>query len=99
MAQDIKEITEKLEKGVKDLFDSKDYKEYLAFMSKFYNYSANNCLLIWMQKPEATLVAGYQSWQKKFKRQVRKGEKGITILAPIPHKFVKAVELEDGTIE
>ena len=99
MAKDIKEITEKLEQGVKDLFESNDYKEYLSFMSKFYNYSANNCLLIWIQKPDATLVAGYQAWQKKFKRQVRKGEKGITILAPIPHKYTIKEIYPDGTVE
>lgn len=99
MAKDIKEITEQLEQGVKDLFGSKNYKDYLAFMGKFHNYSANNCILIFLQNPEATLVAGFQSWKKKFNRQVRKGEKGITILAPIPHKFVKAVETEEGIIE
>lgn len=91
---DIKEITEQLEKGVKDVFESDKYKDYLKFMSKFYNYSVNNILLIMMQKPEASLVAGYKAWQTKFKRQVRKGEKGITILAPCPHKTTK--EDEDG---
>ena len=98
MAKDIKEITEQLEQGVKDVFDSARYKAYLDFMGKFYNYSVNNSILIWMQKPEASLVAGYQTWIKKFKRQVRKGEKGITILAPCPHKFKKEVEDENGNV-
>ena len=94
--KDIKEITEKLEQGVKDVFEGAEYKAYLDFMSKFYDYSVNNTILIFMQKPEASLVAGYKAWQTKFKRQVRKGEKGITILAPCPHKFKKEVEDEDG---
>lgn len=92
MKKDIKEITAQLEKGVKDVYESDQYKEYLDFMSKFYNYSTNNILLIMMQKPEASLIAGYKSWQTKFKRQVRKGEKGITILAPCPHKAIKQDE-------
>ena len=99
MAKDIKEITEKLEQGVKEVFESDSYKAYLDFMGKFYNYSVNNTILIWMQKPDASLVAGYQTWQKKFKRQVRKGEKGITILAPCPHKFTKKIEDEEGNVE
>lgn len=93
--KDIKEITEKLEQGVKDVFSSDKYIEYLKFMSKFYNYSVNDIILIMMQKPEASLVAGYKAWQTKFKRQVRKGEKGITILAPCQHKVVVG-EDEDG---
>lgn len=95
----IKEITEQLEKGVKEVFESDRYKDYLNFVSKFYNYSVNNSILIFMQKPDASLVAGYKAWQTKFKRQVRKGEKGITILAPCPHKFKKEVEDENGNIE
>ena len=98
MAKDIKDITEQLEQGVKDVFESERYKAYLDFMGKFYNYSVNNSILIWMQKPEASLVAGYQTWIKKFNRQVRKGEKGITILAPCPHKFKKEVEDENGNM-
>ena len=92
MKTDIKEITEKLEQGVKDVFESNNYKEYLKFMSKFYNYSVNNIVLIMLQKPDASLIAGYKAWQTKFKRQVRKGEKGITILAPLPHKIIKEDE-------
>ena len=99
MAKDVKEITEKLEAGVKAIFASPEYKEYLEFMGKFYNYSANNCMLIWMQKPDASLVAGYKSWLTKFNRQVRKGENGITILDPIPHKFTKEVINQDGDPE
>lgn len=99
MAKDVKEITEKLETGVKAIFASPEYRAYLEFMGKFYNYSAGNCMLIWMQKPDASLVAGYKSWLTKFNRQVRKGEKGITILAPIPHKFVKEVINQDGDTE
>ena len=79
-------ITDKLEQGIKELFESERFKEYLRTMSKFYNYSFNNTLLIAMQKPEATYVAGYTSWQRNFDRQVMKGEKGIKILAPAPYK-------------
>lgn len=93
--QAIKEITEKLEQGVKDLFDSERYREYLNTMSKFHNYSLNNTILIAMQKPEATLVAGYTAWQKNHDRHVLKGEKGIRILAPAPYK----VKLEQDRMD
>ena len=85
--QKVKEITDKLEEGLKELFESEKYKSYLSTMSKFHNYSFNNTLLIALQKPEATLVAGYQAWQKNFNRHVNKGEKGIRILAPAPYKI------------
>ena len=85
-AQQVREITDKLEQGIKELFESEKFKEYLTTMSKFYNYSFNNTLLIAMQKPDATLIAGYTSWQRNFDRQVMKGEKGIKILAPAPYK-------------
>ena len=85
-AQQVREITDKLEQGIKELFESERFKEYLRTMSKFYNYSFNNTLLIAMQKPEATYVAGYTSWQRNFDRHVMKGEKGIKILAPAPYK-------------
>ena len=85
--QKVKEITDKLEEGLKELFESEKYKSYLSTMSKFHNYSFNNTLLIAMQKPEATLVAGYQAWQKNFNRHVNKGERGIRILAPAPYKI------------
>ena len=79
-------IMKKLEDGVKDLFTSENYQKYLRTMSKFHHYSFNNTLLIALQRPDATLVAGYGAWQQKFHRQVKKGEKGITILAPVPVK-------------
>ena len=85
--QKVKEITDKLEEGLKELFKSEKYKTYLSTMSKFHNYSFNNTLLIAMQKPEATLVAGYKAWQKNFERHVNKGEKAIRILAPAPYKI------------
>ncbi len=85
-AQQVREITDKLEQGIKELFESERYKEYLTTMSKFYSYSFNNTLLIAMQKPDATLIAGYTSWQRNFDRHVMKGEKGIKILAPAPYK-------------
>ena len=86
--QKVQEITDKLEEGLKELFESEKYKTYLSTMSKFHNYSFNNTLLIAMQKPEATLVAGYKAWQKNFERHVNKGEKAIRILAPAPYRCV-----------
>ena len=77
--QKVQEITDKLEEGLKELFESEKYKTYLSTMSKFHNYSFNNTLLIAMQKPEATLVAGYKAWQKNFERHVNKGEKAIRV--------------------
>ncbi len=93
--QQLKEITERLEQGVKDLFSSEKYMEYLRVMSQFHNYSFSNTLLIAMQKPDATLVAGYGAWQKKFERNVMKGEKAIKIFAPTPRK----VEMERDMID
>ena len=94
-AQQVREITDKLEQGIKELFESERFKEYLRTMSKFYNYSFNNTLLIAMQKPEATYVAGYTSWQRNFDRQVMKGEKGSKILAPAPYKVQEEREKID----
>ena len=85
-ADQLKEITERLEQGVKDIFTSEMYTKYLLTMSKFHNYSFNNTLLIAMQRPDATLVAGYNAWKNKFNRYVKKGEKGIQIIAPAPVK-------------
>ena len=85
--QKVKEITDRLEEGLKELFESEKYKSYLSTMSKFHNYSFNNTLLIALQRPDASLVAGYQAWQKNFNRHVNKGEKGIRILAPAPYKI------------
>ena len=90
----IKEITEQLEAGVTDVFESDAYKAYLKCMSKFHNYSLNNTLLIALQRPDASLVAGYQAWKKDHGRQVRKGEKGIKIIAPCKYK-VKLEEKDD----
>ena len=84
--QQMKEITERLEQGVKDIFTSEMYTTYLRTMAKFHNYSFNNTLLIAMQRPDATLVAGYNAWKNKFNRYVKKGEKGIQIIAPAPVK-------------
>lgn len=88
----LKKITDRLEQGVTDLFESDRYKEYLRVMARFHRYSFNNTLLIAMQCPGATRLAGFQSW-KKFGRHVKKGEKGIKVIAPTP--FKKTVE-EDG---
>lgn len=97
--KNIDEITKELEQGVHEVFEDENYIKYLDVMSRFYSYSAYNCILILMQKPEATLVAGYKAWQTKFHRQVRKGENAIRILAPMPHKMTKQVKHEDGTTE
>ena len=94
-ADKLKEITDRLEQGIMELFDSDRYKEYLRVMSKFHNYSFNNTLLIAMQKPDASLVAGFQSWKNNFKRNVVKGEKGIKILAPSPFKIKQEMEKID----
>ena len=93
--QKVQEITEKLEQGMKELFESEKYKTYLNTMSKFHNYSFNNTMLIAMQKPDATLVAGFKAWQKNFDRHVKKGEKGIRILAPAPYKIKEEQEKLD----
>lgn len=86
----LKEITDSIEAGIKDLFDSEKYKNYLLTMSKFHNYSFNNTMLIHMQNPEATRVASFNSWRDKFHRNVKRGEHGIKIIAPTP--YVKKVE-------
>lgn len=91
----VKEITNQLEEGIANLFESDAFKQYLTTLSKFHNYSLNNTLLIAMQKPDATLVAGYTAWQKQFGRQVQKGEKAIKILAPAPYKKKVNVEKQD----
>ena len=93
--EQLKEITERLEQGVQELFTSERYTEYLKTMAKFHNYSFNNTLLIALQKPDATLVAGYQAWQKKFNRHVLRGEKGIQIISPAPIKEKEEVEKID----
>ena len=83
----IKEITAGIEKGIQELFESDRYRNYLTTMSRFHRYSLNNVMLIHAQKPDATLVAGFNKWKNSFGRHVRKGEKGIQILAPTPYKI------------
>ena len=90
----IKEITDQLEAGIQELFESDKFKDYLTCMSKFHNYSLNNTILIAMQKPDATLVAGYKAWQTDHGRTVKKGEHGIKILAPC--KFKVTVENDEN---
>ena len=88
-------IMKSLEEGVEKVFTSEQYQMYLQTMAKFHNYSFNNTLLIAMQRPDATLLAGYQTWQKKFHRHVKRGEKGIKIIAPVPVKEKRQVEKID----
>lgn len=94
-AEKLKEITDRLEQGIMELFDSERYKEYLRVMSKFHNYSFNNTLLIAMQKPDASLIAGFNAWKNNFGRNVMKGQKGIKILAPSPFKVKKEMQKID----
>ncbi|MCB5374433.1 DUF4316 domain-containing protein [Flavonifractor plautii] len=82
----LQEITAGIEQGIKELFESEKYMRYLSVMSKFHRYSVNNTMLIYMQKSEATLVAGFNKWKNQFARHVKKGEHGITIIAPTPYK-------------
>lgn len=91
----VKEITDKLEAGIKELMNSDKFKEYLKCLSKFHNYSLGNTILITIQKPDATLVAGYTAWKNQFGRQVQKGEQGIRILAPTPYKRKMEVDVID----
>ena len=83
----IKEITAGIEKGIMELFESDRYRNYLTTMSRFHKYSLNNVMLIHAQRPNATLVAGFSKWKNSFGRHVKKGEKGIQILAPTPYKI------------
>ena len=82
----LREITEGIEQGIKELFESEKYMRYLSVMSRFHRYSVNNTMLIYMQRPDATLVAGYNKWKNQFERHVKRGEHGITIIAPTPYK-------------
>ena len=88
----LKDITDSIERGIEELFQSDKYAEYLRTMSRFHKYSVNNTMLIYMQKPDATLVAGFNKWRDQFERNVMKGEKGIKIIAPTP--FKKKIEQE-----
>ena len=92
--EQIKALTDQLEKGIKEVFTSEKYKAYLSTMAKFHSYSFNNSILIYMQKPDASLVAGYKTWQS-LERQVKKGEKGILIFAPCPYTSVREKEVID----
>ena len=94
-AEKLKEITDRLEQGITELFESERYKEYLHVMSKFHNYSFNNTLLIAMQKPDASLVAGFSAWKNNFGRNVMKGQKGIKIIAPSPYKVKQEMKKID----
>jgi len=82
----LQQITAGIEQGIKELFESEKYMRYLSMMSRFHRYSVNNTMLIYMQKPDATLVAGYNKWKNQFERHVKRGEHGITIIAPTPFK-------------
>lgn len=95
-ADALKAIMDKLENGLKELFHSERYKEYLAVMSKFHSYSFNNIILILMQKPDATHIAGYTTWKTSFQRNVKKGEKGIRIIAPCHQKIIQEVDVIDS---
>lgn len=91
----VKELMQQLEQGILDIMDSEKYKAYLKMQSQFHSYSFNNTLLILMQRPDATMVAGYQTWKNKFDRHVMRGEKGIKIFAPCPYKYEKEVTVVD----
>ena len=91
-AEKLKEITDRLEQGIAELFDSERYREYLKVMSKFHNYSFRNTVLIAMQKPDASLVAGFSAWKNNFERNVMKGQKGIKIIAPSPYKIKQEMQ-------
>ena len=95
MKDKVNEQLAKLEQGLKEVFESDNYKKYLNTMAKFHNYSINNTLLINQQMPEATLVAGFNSWKNNFDRHIKKGEKGIKIIAPAPYTIKKEQEITD----
>ena len=94
-AEKLKEITDRLEQGIAELFDSERYREYLKVMSKFHNYSFRNTVLIAMQKPDASLLAGFSAWKNNFERNVMKGQKGIKIIAPSPYKIKQEMQKID----
>ena len=94
-AEKLKEITDRLEQGIAELFDSERYREYLKVMSKFHNYSFRNTVLIAMQKPDASLLAGFSAWKNNFERNVMRGQKGIKIIAPSPYKIKQEMQKID----
>lgn len=94
----MREIVDSIETGIKELFESDKYRQYLSTMSRFHRYSVNNTMLIYMQRPDATHVAGFNKWRDQFGRNVMKGEKGIKIIAPTPYKKkVEEVKLDPDT--
>ena len=94
----LKEITDSIEQGIQELFQSEKYQQYLRTMSRFHRYSVNNTMLIYLQKPDATLVAGFNKWRDQFGRSVNKGERGIKIIAPTPYKKkIQAEKLDPDT--
>ena len=94
----LKEITDGIEQGIKELFQSEKYRTYLSVMSRFHRYSVNNTMLIYLQRPDASLVAGFQKWKNQFGRHVKQGERGITIIAPTPFKKkIEEVKLDPDT--
>ena len=94
----MKEITEQLERGIREVFESGQYAEYLSVMSRFHTYSARNQVLIHMQRPDATLLAGFNKWKNQFSRHVKRGERGITIIAPTPlKKKIEEMKLDPDT--
>lgn len=94
----IKEITAGIEQGIMELFETDRYRSYLTTMSRFHRYSLNNVMLIHAQRPDATLVAGFNKWKNSFGRHVKRGEKGIQILAPTPYKIkVEKEKLDPDT--
>ena len=95
-AATVDEILRSLEDGIRDFMESDRYRTYLRAVGRFRNYSVNNILLISMQKPDATLVAGYSTWKNSFRRHVKKGEKGIRIIAPVPVQVEKERDVTDG---
>lgn len=94
-SEKIQELLKRIETGSKEVFTNENYRNFLSMMSKFHRYSVRNCILISMQKPNATYVAGFHAWQKNFHRHVKKGEKGIQILGYMPHKFKEVVPKTD----
>ncbi len=94
----MREIVDSIETGIKELFESDKYRQYLSTMSRFHRYSVNNTMLIYMQRPDATHVAGFNKWRDQFGRNVMKGEKGIKIIAPTPYKKkIEEVKLDPDT--
>ena len=91
----LKEITANIERGIQELFSSDKYRQYLATMSRFHRYSVNNQMLIYMQRPDATLVAGYGKWQKQFERHVNRGEKGITTNGQRTNRLMPKIPLPE----